>query len=318
VGTAAQTDPDLILRAMRSGVHEFLVYPPEPTELAAAVDRLLRRTHSEGKAGTTVAVFSAKGGLGTTSVAVNLAFGLAKGRPNGRVALLDLVASGGDVRVMLNLRPTYDIGDLVKKMDQLDAELLHSMLTPCEGGVWVLPSAEDEEAVEGLDAPATTAVIENLRGQFAYTVVDCEHHMGERTLAALDIADRVLVVTQLSVAALRSTQRTLSLCRRLGYSDEKVVVVVNRHQSADVVSVADAAQVLKRSVFFALPNDYQTLAAALTRGVPVLTHAASSPIAASYGALATKLTGDQANGNGKKNGTSGGSRLGRIFSIGRK
>jgi pilus assembly protein CpaE len=318
VGTAAQTDSDLILRAMRSGVHEFLVYPPEPTELAAAVDRLLRRTHSEGKAGTTVAVFSAKGGLGTTSVAVNLAFGLAKGRPNGRVALLDLVASGGDVRVMLNLRPTYDIGDLVKKMDQLDAELLHSMLTPCEGGVWVLPSAEDEEAVEGLDAPATTAVIENLRGQFAYTVVDCEHHMGERTLAALDIADRVLVVTQLSVAALRSTQRTLSLCRRLGYSDEKVVVVVNRHQSADVVSVADAAQVLKRSVFFALPNDYQTLAAALTRGVPVLTHAASSPIAASYGALATKLTGDQANGNGKKHGSSGGSRLGRIFSIGRK
>ena len=318
IGTAAQTESDLILRAMRSGVHEFLVYPPEPTDLATAVDRLLRRNHTDGKAGTTIAVYSAKGGLGTTSVAVNLSFALARGRPDGRVALVDMVAAGGDVRVMLNLRPAYDIGDLAKKLEQLDAELMHSMLTPCEGGVWVLPSAEDEEAAEALDAPATTAVIENLRGQFAYTVIDCEHHMGERTLAALDIADRVLVVTQLSVAALRSTQRTLSLCRRLGYSDEKVLVVVNRLQSGDVVSVGDATQVLKRPVFCSLPNDYQTSAAALTRGIPVLTHAAGSSLAAGYGGLAGKITGDGAAGANGKNGTAAGSRLGRIFSIGRK
>ena len=320
IGTAAQADPDLILRAMRSGVHEFLVYPPEPTDLATAVDRLLRRHQSEGKAGTTIAVYSAKGGLGTTSVAVNLAFALARGRPDARVALTDLVASGGDVRVMLNLRPTYDLGDLAKKVDQLDSELLHSMLTPCDGGVWVLPSAEDEEAAEGLDAAATTAVIENLRAQFAFTVIDCEHHVGDRTLAALDIADRALVVTQLSVAALRSTQRTLTLFRRLGYSDEKVLVVVNRLQSGDVVSLADAAQVLKRPVFFSLPNDYQTSAAALTRGIPVLAYAGTSTIAGAYGGLAGKIVGDDhAAGNGsKKNGTASGSRLGRIFSIGRK
>ena len=323
IGTAAQSDPELILRAMRSGVNEFLLYPPEATDLATAIDRLTRRSHVDSKAGTTIAVYSAKGGLGTTSVAVNLAFALAKGRPDGRIALADLVASGGDVRVMLNLRPTYDIGDLVPKVDQLDGELLHSMLTPCAGGVWVLPASEDEEAVDGLDANATTKILENLRAQFSHTVIDCEHHMSERTLAALDIADRILVVTQLSVAALRSTQRTLSLLRRLGYSDEKVQVLVNRHQSGDVVSVTDAAQVLKREVFYSLPNDYQTSAAALTRGVPVLTHAANSPLASGYGGLAGHVSGDHpAVGNGKKNGAtngaSGGSRLSRIFSIGRK
>ena len=323
IGTAAQSDPELILRAMRSGVHEFLVYPPEATDLATAIDRLTRRTHVDHKAGTTVAVYSAKGGLGTTSVAVNLAFALASGRPDGRVALADLVASGGDVRVMLNLRPTYDIGDVARKADQLDGELLHSMLTPCAGGVWVLPASEDEEAIDGLDASATTKILENLRAQFSHTVVDCEHHMSERTLAALDIADRILVVTQLSVAALRSTQRSLSLLRRLGYSDEKVQVVVNRHQSGDVVSVTDATQVLKREVFYSLPNDYQTSASALTRGVPVLAHAASSALAAGYGGLASHVSGDHAavgNGkkNGAKNGAASGSRLSRIFSIGRK
>jgi pilus assembly protein CpaE len=299
-------------------VSEFLVYPPEPVDFASAVDRLMRRNQTDRKAGTVIAVYSAKGGLGTTSVAVNLAFALAKGRPDGRVALVDLVASGGDVRVMLNLRPAYDMGDLAKKVDQIDNELLHSMLTPCVGGVWVLPSSEDEEGIEGLDAAATTTVIENLRSQFAFTVVDCEHHMSERTLSALDLADRVIVVTQLGVAALRSAQRTLSLCRRLGYPDDKVQVLVNRYQSGDVVSLADAAQVLKRDVYFSVPNDYQTSAAALTRGVPVLSQSASSALASSYGTLAARLTGgDSAGGNGK-HGTTSGSRLGRIFSIGRK
>ena len=318
IGTAAQSDPDLILRAMRSGVHEFLVYPPEPAEFASAVDRLMRRTHSDAKAGTTIAVYSPKGGLGTTTLATNLAFALAKGRPDGRVVLADLASNGGDVRVMLNLRPTYDMGDLARKVDQMDAELLHSLLTACEGGVWVLPSADDAEAAEGLDGAATTAVIEQLRTQFAYTVLDCEHHLSDRTLAALDIADRVLLVTQLNVSALRGSQRMLALFRRLGYQDEKIDVVVNRYHSGDVVSVADAREVLKREVFFSLPNDYQTSAAALTRGVPVLSYAPSSSLSGSYSALAARIAGDGfAKGNGK-NGHGSGSRLSRIFSIGRK
>src|SRR5919206_1469241 len=91
IGTAAHSDSELILRAMRSGIHEFLVYPPDPKDFAGAVDRLMRRTHVEGKGGITVAVYSAKGGVGTTTVAINLAFALAKTHPDGRVALADLV-----------------------------------------------------------------------------------------------------------------------------------------------------------------------------------------------------------------------------------
>jgi pilus assembly protein CpaE len=213
IGTAPKSDPDLILRAMRAGIHEFLVYPPDPTELAAAVDRLMRRNPSDGKRGEVYAVFNSKGGLGTTTIAVNLAAAFARNNPQARVALVDLVVEGGDVRVFLNLRPAYHLGDLIEKLDRVDADLLYSLLTPREGGVWVLPGPDSPEFDDLLDSQTITTMIEHLRSHFAFTVLDCEHHMSERTVSALDLADRILLVTQLTVPALRSVQRSLSLFR---------------------------------------------------------------------------------------------------------
>ena len=317
IGTAAQSDPELILRAMRSGITEFLVYPPDPKDLAAALDRLMRRAHAESKAGSAIAVYSAKGGVGTTSVAVNLSFALAKAHPEAHVALVDLVPGGGDLRVMLDLKPDYDISDVLGKLDKLDAELLRSLLTPASGsgGVWVLPSSEDPESVEVMDATAITTLLEQLRQYHAFTVIDCEHAMSDRALAALDAADRVVLVTQLNVPALRSTQRTLALCQRLGYPDEKVHVVVNRHQSSDLVSVSDATAVLGRDIFHRLPNDYKTSAAALMKGVPVAELDASSHLAYAYDGLASRVNGGPTD---KSHGPRRGSRLGKLFGRGSK
>jgi len=317
IGTASQSDPELILRAMRSGISEFLVYPPDPKDLAAALDRLMRRAHAESKAGSTIAVYSAKGGVGATSVAVNLSFALAKAHPEAHVALVDLVPGGGDLRVMLDLHPTYDISSVLGKLDKLDADLLRSLLTPASGtsGVWVLPSSEDPESVEMMDATAITTLLEQLRQHHSFTVVDCEHAMSDRTLATLDAADRVVLVTQLNVPALRSTQRTLALCQRLGYPDEKVHVVVNRHQSSDLVSVSDATAVLGRDIFHRLPNDYKTSSAALMKGVSVAELDASSHLAHAYDGLASRVNGGP---TGKSRGPRRGSRLGKLFGRGSK
>ncbi len=318
IGTAAQADSALILRAMRSGIHEFLIYPPDPKDLSAAVDRLMRRTHGEGTSGTVIAVYSAKGGLGTTSIAANLAFALAKSHRNGRVALTDMVAGGGDVRVMLNLKPAYDMGDLVKKVDRIDAELLHSLLTPTSAGVWVLPASDDPELADALDATASLSIVEQLRSQFAFTVVDCEHHVSERTLAVLDTADRIVLVTELNVAALRSTQRTLALFHRLGYGDSKIHVLANRYQSGDVVTVTEATVALRRNISFKLPNDYKTSAAAMTKGVPVVEYDPSSALSQGYVQVAALLSGGSTfKGKATNNGVHH-SRLSRLFSFGRK
>jgi pilus assembly protein CpaE len=315
IGTAVQSDSDMILRAMRSGVNEFLVYPPDPKEFSGAVDRLMRRTHTEGKSGSSIAIYSAKGGVGTTSVAVNLAFALAKAHPEGHVALVDLMAGGGDLRVMLDLKPQYDMSDLLGKVDRLDADLLRSILTPVAGGVWVLPSSESPESSDTFDAGSVTTIVDQLRQHHTFTVIDCEHALSDRTLAALDAADRVVLVTQLNVPALRSTQRTLALCQRLGYAADKVSVVVNRHQSADVVSISDAEEVLGREVFFKIPNDYRTLAGALTKGVPVAEFDPSSHLAWSYDGLASRMNGGSSDKATKAHGIT---RLGRLFGRGRK
>ncbi len=173
IGTAISADPTLILRAMRAGIHEFLVQPYSSEELAGAVERLTWRTRGDAQVGELIAVYSGKGGLGTTSLAVNVAQALAITRANSRVALADLVVTGGDVRIFLNLKQTYDLGDLVAKGDKVDSELLNSLLTPCPGGVWALPTGDNPELDDVFDASTISSIVELLRSHFGVTVVDC-------------------------------------------------------------------------------------------------------------------------------------------------
>jgi pilus assembly protein CpaE len=316
IGTAPKPDPDVILRAMRSGVHEFLVTPPDAGEMAASVERLTRRFQGEAKRGIVFAIYGSKGGLGNTTLAVNLAHALARNNPSGRVALVDLVVSSGDVRVLLNLKPLYDIGSVAQKLDRLDADLLNSLLTRSGDGVWVLPGTESPELDDVLDAASVSAIIEELRSNFTFTVLDCEHHLSERTLAALDAADKIILNTQLAVPAMRAAQQAIQICERLGYPDDKLSIVVNRHQSTEVLTAADAASLLRHDIEWKLPNDYQTAAAALMKGVPVIEHDASSKLAWSYSQLAVKLGGGTAAHSANGNGVGGrGSRLRRIFGL---
>jgi pilus assembly protein CpaE len=158
-------------------------------------------------------------------------------------------------------------------------------------------------------------VIQHLRQNFLFTVLDCEHQLNDRTLGALDAADRLVLVTHLSVAALRSTQRTINLCRRLGYPNEKLCVVVNRFQSGEVLSPSDAEDVLKAEIFFKLPNDYRVASGALTNGVTVAEFEPASKLAWAFTQLAAKLGGGgQAKTNGvpHQNGA-GGSRIKKLF-----
>lgn len=320
LGTAPSANPDLILSAMRAGVHEFAASPIDPKEFSIAVDRLVRRMKTPAsQAGTTLAVYSAKGGLGTTTVAVNLAAAIARHHPARRVALADYVVVGGDVRVVLDLKPAYDVGDLVMKVDRIDGDLLFSLLTQGPGGIWTLPSSDNPEVLELIDANAAATIVSQLRTHFGFVVVDTEHYLSERTLAALDAADRIVLVTQLSVPALRSTQRTLQLFDRLGYPSGKITTIVNRSDAQSTLSVSDAESVLGRPIVWRLPNDFNACAEATTKGIPLINHAPHSALAKSYLNLTAKIAGssvDGAKSNG--NGAEPDSRLGRLFRLGRK
>jgi pilus assembly protein CpaE len=291
IATGESTDPALMLRAMRAGIQEFLVRPIEAVELSAALERLARRTASLVTDGQVFAVFGSKGGVGTSTVAVNLAHALTLVHPGAQVAVADFALPGGDVRLLLNVRPPYDLADIAGKIDRIDADLLHSVMVSARDRLWVLAAPERPEADEELDANVSATVVRQMRSAFNFSVLDCEHRLNDRSLAALDAADRIILLTELKVPALRAAQRMITVFRRLGYPNEKLGVVVNRYQSEDVVSPGEAAEVLKTEIFFRLPNDYPTCSRASTDGVPVAVHAPQSKLAAAYRQLASRISG---------------------------
>jgi pilus assembly protein CpaE len=291
IATGESTDTSLIMRAMRAGIQEFLVRPIVETELIAAMERLTRRTAGAITDGQVFAVFGSKGGVGTSTVAVNLGHALTQVHSEARVAVADFAVPGGDVRLLLNVRPPYDLGDIASKVERIDSDLLHSVMVPATDRLWVLAAPERPEADEEIDANVATSVVRQMKTAFNHTVLDCEHRLNDRSLAALDAADRILLLTELKVPALRAAQRMIGVFRRLGYPNDKLGVVVNRYQSEDVVSPTEAAEVLKAEIFFRLPNDYLTCSRAATEGVPVGSQAPQSKLAASYRQLANRLSG---------------------------
>ena len=303
IATGETTDPQLMLRAMRAGIQEFLVRPIAVGELSSALERLARRTASAVINGQVFAVFGSKGGVGASTAAVNLAHALTIVHPEARVAVADFALPGGDVRLLLNVRPPYDLADIALKIDRIDADLLHSVMVPALDRLWVLAAPERPEADEEVDANVSAAVVRQMRSAFHYSVLDCEHRLNDRTLAALDAADRIVLLTELKVPALRSAQRMISVFRRLGYPNEKLGVVVNRFQSEDVVSPGEAAEVLKAEIFFRIPNDYLTCSRASTEGVPIAVNAPQSKLAASYRQLASRLSGAPEESRSSTNGS---------------
>jgi pilus assembly protein CpaE len=294
IATAPTADADLILLGMRAGVDEFLVAPAQTSDLDAALLRLQRKWGAAQVQGTVTAIYSPKGGVGNTTVAVNLAYTLASRRADSRVLVVDLNMGLGDVVSHLDLHNDYDIGDLVKKLEQADTELLRALVTPSLDGLNALPATDDLETAETIQADAVARVLVACRNTFSHTVIDCEHSFGPRTVAALDAADRIVLLLQSNVASIRAAKRALSLFQQLDFPDEKTVIVLNREGPGDVLPVADIAKALSRPVDVRLPNAYQLAVDAQTKGVPIGKFAPTSALTARFNVLATQVIGEVA------------------------
>ena len=296
IGTAPTASSDLILGGFRRGLSEFLVAPADSAELAAALARLESRWERAPKGGHVTAVYSPAGGAGATTVAVNLAHALALRKPAGRVAVADLVVGLGDVATQLNLAPTYDLGELVRKLDRADHESLHSIVERVADGMDVLAGTSDLELGEEVTAAAVQRIMTLMRSTYTYTVMDVEHAVSPRTIAALDGADRIVMVFQVTVAGLRKVKRALTLFGQLDFPAEKVLLVANRVGAGDVMPWRDVAQALGRSVDFRLPNAYQVVADAQTRGVPITANSSgpgAQELIEAYHLLAVRLMGQK-------------------------
>ena len=252
-------------------------------------DRRRRKSMPQGgpKSGRLIAVHGPKGGVGTTTIAVNLAVAIYQ-QTNLRVVLVDGSLLSGDVALAMNIANENSIADVVAHLRELDGDLLNDTLLQHGAGVWVLPAPSQLERAEVINGEETAAVLAALRQHFD-VVVDTASRPDEHLLAALDQADMVLVVCTPEIASLKNAARFLALAHQLGYGDEKLKLTINRLSSHDSIPLKDIEANSRHKMAFGLPSDSIPAIEALNAGEPVVLMRPTARISRAIRAVAGEL-----------------------------
>jgi len=257
-------DPELILRSMRAGAREF-VLESDHEELRLAVRTHAKVTFGTGDLGQVVTVFGAKGGVGATAIATNLAGAMQ--RRSLRVCLVDLDLYLGDVLAFLDIPGSYSITDVLANMSRLDRELLATSVTKHRSGVSVLAQSSKVEEAEQIKGPDVTALLEFLRRNYDFVIVDGVRGFDELSLAALDGSQHVFMTLTQDVPAVRNGQRCLELFGRLQYDQGRIKLLLNRYTKASKITVDVVGETLGQALTHTISNDFLLLIDAINRGV---------------------------------------------------
>ncbi len=294
LAVGANKDADTILKAMRAGASEFVV-DGDGEDLTRAAKSLTRsNTHSLGRVTT---LFPAKGGVGATAIATNLAGELHKS--GERVCLVDLDLHFGDVLSFLDLPGSYSIADVLANVHRLDRELLESSITRHTSGVYVLAQSDKLEEAENVKATSIETLLSFLRAHFDRIVVDGVRGFTDITLAALDASDQVFVVLTQDVPAVRNAQRCLEIFRRLGYEESGVHLLLNRYQKSSKLDAKVVHEAIGVPVSATLANDFAPLIRAINRGVLLRDEAPRSRLVTDLGKVAAMLRGEGGRADGR-------------------
>jgi pilus assembly protein CpaE len=287
VMTSPSSTPETILRALRSGAEEFLTQPFNWPEVFKAFDAIRNKidvhTSRGAERGHIIAISSNKGGVGSTTVATNLAASLVNQRKS--VCLVDLVLQFGSVTSFLNIDASYTILDLAKNLKRIDPLFLDGSLVKHASGIRVLAEpfyAEDARRITPADIDE---ILDLLAQSFDFVVVDTPKEFEEMLGLVLDKANLVLFVTEMDVPSLKSAHRALELFERMGIYDKKIRLILNRYVKSKLMSLESVEKALGIKVFWALPNNYPVAMAAVNQGLSIQECDPRSDIAKSYSGL---------------------------------
>ena len=296
---SVQSEQEYLRRAMLAGAREYLIKPPDTDELV----RSIRHVHKLGAAGPRqvsgsveaaaqrtdqgkiVAVFSPKGGSGCTVIAANMAVAL-KQITNKRVALVDGNLVFGDVGVVMNIVANKTIIDLASRVHDLDAQLISDVTVPHTSQVRVLLAPPDSQSGEAITPDQLRTVLEGLRSQFDYIVVDTQTAYEDRTLAILDVADRIVVLMTLELPAIKNVKQFCELAGPLGYSDDKLMLVLNKADSRLGIRAESIESQIRHKVSAQIGNAAYEMTLSLNQGVPMVIDRRNHPVARDIVALA--------------------------------
>lgn len=288
ISVANNASPDLLLQSLRAGAREFLQLPINAQELQTVVDRVCEfcagQIEEPKKKGRMIAVFSSKGGCGTSFVATNLAASM-----GARTTLVDLNLQAGDLPLFLGLDPKYSFADMVENRARLDDSLMTSFMTPYSSSLSLLAAPREADSADEIEPEHVFEVLQRMREAYDYVVLDPQHTFDSITLAALDQADEIVLVLTLDIPAIRSTQRALEIFDRLGYPRKKIRIVVNRWSKQIDLDLRQVEKFLGEPVIGFIPSDYQTAVTSINLGQPLVHSESNSRIALEIKRIADTL-----------------------------
>jgi len=293
---SATREAEYALETMRAGAHDLLCKPLREVDLSIAIEKARKarvRKEPAERRGKIVTVFSNKGGNGTTTIASNLSDALAT-EQGKRVVVVDLVMAHGDVTMFFNVTPTYTLLDLARNSGKADPEYIDSLIVRHASGVCILADPPRIEDADLISADQVRDMLATLRSTFDVVIVDTPHQFDEKTLAALEMSDTILLVTLLNLPALKNTQRSIELFARLGILDDRVQLVLSRYLPNDEISRESIEGILNCPVFFAVPNDYPTVLSSINRGKLLSETAPEKEVTAAFRKMAELLVGPAA------------------------
>jgi len=279
----SKLDPTLMLEAMRAGIRECVAEPLSQVELEAAIARVAAERASDGQV---FAFIGAKGGVGTTTTAVNVAMELSRVAPK-QTLLMDLHMSNGDAGVFLGEEPRFSVADALDNAHRLDDAFLHSLVVRTKGQLDLLASRDS--AIAGpADAARIRSLVEFVSSRYRYTVLDVPRSE-PAALEALDPADRIVIVANQELATVRNASRMAASLRQR-YGKERVAVAVARYDPSAGIGHDDIERAVGMKVKHVFPSDYRRAVEALNSGKP-LSLGNHNSLSSSFRTMARDLAG---------------------------
>ena len=292
--TAPAVDAAVLLNVLRAGVQEFLPQPVEKEELYSALERFEVRYQDRGLAsevsGKLINMLGGKGGVGTTTLAVNLAVSLKEINPVSSVVLVDLNLQFGDVALYLDLEPMYTFGDITSDPSRLDETFLTSLLSRHPSGLYVLPSADRVMELKPQTLECVERSLAVLQSRFDYVILDSGHLIDDITITSLNRSSILFLISTLTLPSVRNTKRLTAFISELNYPDERVKIIINRYRSKHEISLQDFKHSLQQEPFHIIPNDYTTVSDSVSKGNSIFTTNRQAKVTKSIKSLAMEIS----------------------------
>jgi len=303
-------DSKNLMRAMRAGIKEVISSTSDVTEIQGALKRFLERrqekiVYEDKKPGKIISILGSKGGVGTTTIAVNLAVALSDLHKGDNIALIDLNFAFGEIPLFLDIAPKFHWGEITKNINRLDDTFLLNVFSDYQKGLKVLPSPSYLNGHRSASPEIMQRILGHMTTMFQYVVVDCGQSQDDSILKAIQMSEHVLMVSILSLPCLSNTQKIIQSLTDLGYSEkENIKFVVNRFTKKSEIPLKDAETGVGQEVFWKIPNDYKTTMAAINQGKPLKAIAPGSAITRNFSRFAEKFVekNDESGKTKKKSG----------------